>query len=260
MTERREPFERIMSRVTKSGECWLWGAHKDRHGRISVNGEYVGVHVLSYRIHHGEVPAGMFVCHSCDTPSCVQPNHLFLGTPLDNVRDMLSKGRASHGSASVMEPDEFATIRRRLKLTQSQLADELGYKRYETIGLKERGIQPITKTRRDRDTGVEVQTVNKLQKHMSKTIRALRRDFKCACGKPACQMRRGLSQAILAKAVGVPTNTVSRWETGVYWPAPYDLFNLAEYLEVPVSVFFLPQSDAVSTHTHVAIRALKGAK
>lgn len=84
--------------------------------------------------------------------------------------------------------------------------------------------------------------MNKLQRHMSKTIRALRKGFRCGCSAPEC-CNRGLTQAELAKSVGVPTNTVSRWETGTYWPAPYDLFNLATYLEVPVGVFFLPQGE-----------------
>jgi DNA-binding XRE family transcriptional regulator len=93
--------------------------------------------------------------------------------------------------------------------------------------------------------------MNKLRRHMSATIRTLRKDFRCQCGKPEC-CNRGLSQAELAKSVGVPTNTVSRWETGVYWPAPYDLFNLAEYLQVPVATFFPAQKSA--------IRALKDGK
>ena len=85
--------------------------------------------------------------------------------------------------------------------------------------------------------------MNKLQKHLSRKIRELRKNFRCKCGAPEC-CNRGLSQAELAKAVGVPTNTVSRWETGTYWPAAYDIFNLAEYLQVPVAVFFLPQKLA----------------
>lgn len=80
--------------------------------------------------------------------------------------------------------------------------------------------------------------MNKLQKHLSKTIRRLRTEFRCKCGDPEC-CNRGLSQAELAKAIGVATNTVSRWETGVYWPAAYDIFNLAKYFGVSVSTFFL---------------------
>jgi len=79
--------------------------------------------------------------------------------------------------------------------------------------------------------------MNHLQKHMSKTIRRLRLGFRCKCGEAKC-CNRGLSQAELAKSVGVPVNTISRWETGTYWPKVYDIMNLATYLQVPVSEFF----------------------
>lgn len=76
-------------------DCWLWKAAKDScgYGRMSVNNTNSTMHRLSFELHKGSIPSGMLVCHTCDTPSCVNPSHLFLGTEKDNMRDMKSKGR-----------------------------------------------------------------------------------------------------------------------------------------------------------------------
>ncbi len=76
--------------------CWLWTASVDpmwKYGCILVNGKPERAHRVSWRLYRGEIPAGICVLHQCDTPECVNPDHLFLGTTQDNTIDMLKKGR-----------------------------------------------------------------------------------------------------------------------------------------------------------------------
>jgi hypothetical protein len=92
---------RFWAKVDKRGpdECWPWtGARfQGGYGALGVPGELrtqvAGAHRVSWDLHHGPIPDGMYVCHSCDVRECVNPAHLFLGTARDNTRDMISKGR-----------------------------------------------------------------------------------------------------------------------------------------------------------------------
>ena len=93
--------ERLFSRVTIQDDgCWIWRVAKRsvgvvKHGLIGVTAYTVDyVHRVSWVIHNGTIPEGMFVLHKCDVGECVNPDHLFLGTQTDNMKDMQSKGRA----------------------------------------------------------------------------------------------------------------------------------------------------------------------
>lgn len=92
------PEERFWSKVDKSGDCWLWqgGVNNGGYGSFAVDGHRkVMAHRYSVELDGREIPPSMYVCHTCDTPRCVNPAHLFVGTPLDNFRDRIAKG---HGS------------------------------------------------------------------------------------------------------------------------------------------------------------------
>lgn len=75
--------------------CWLWtaAANKRGYGHFGVNGEVRDAHRVSYELYVGPIGDGLSVLHRCDIPSCVRPDHLFLGTQKENLEDMTVKGR-----------------------------------------------------------------------------------------------------------------------------------------------------------------------
>jgi len=92
----RPAEERFWKRVNKDGECWEWTAAKSRDGYGNFclkKPKTMLAHRVSYLWAYGELPANREVCHTCDNPSCVNPNHLFLATHLENMRDCVNKGR-----------------------------------------------------------------------------------------------------------------------------------------------------------------------
>lgn len=102
-----ERYERYV--VRNLDGCWGWtGATNGRgYSQLGVGRSHVYGHRLSYEIHHGVVPSGLFVLHRCDNPPCTNPAHLFVGTHSDNMRDAIYKGR--RGTLTV---DQVVEIRR----------------------------------------------------------------------------------------------------------------------------------------------------
>ena len=87
--------------VTGPDDCWLWTAYKTKEGYGHItdeNGDQVLAHRVSWEIVNGPIPLGMHVLHTCDTPSCVNARHLFLGNDAINVMDRCTKGRTSRVS------------------------------------------------------------------------------------------------------------------------------------------------------------------
>jgi hypothetical protein len=84
-------------------DCWLWTAAKNRAGygkffieKINRKAKFTDAHRVAWQIANGPIPDGLFVLHRCDMPSCVRPDHLFLGTNRDNALDCMAKRRNSH--------------------------------------------------------------------------------------------------------------------------------------------------------------------
>lgn len=113
-------MERFWKKVRKAGpdECWIWTGAVGRdhgYGRFGFGGKVIGAHQVSYLLAHpelgGHIPEGKCVLHSCDIRRCVNPQHLSLGTILENARDAQTKGRltgggvrGSHGNATLTWP------------------------------------------------------------------------------------------------------------------------------------------------------------
>lgn len=142
-------------KVSKGESCWLWkGAlTNNRYGQFghrSAPSRYA--HRVSYELHFGP-PGNLFVCHHCDNPSCVRPDHLFLGTAADNTSDMMKKNRnghgrlagSSHGNSKLTEQQvleirdrslsgqSYREIAQMYKVTKSNIAAIVNRKTWSTL-------------------------------------------------------------------------------------------------------------------------------
>lgn len=87
------------AKVRKTENCWIWegGYETDGdYGYFDINGKRARAHRVAYELTYGAIADGLFACHRCDNPSCVRPDHLFLGTNQENMDDCAAKGRLAH--------------------------------------------------------------------------------------------------------------------------------------------------------------------
>lgn len=134
-------IERFWSKVQKSESdaCWEWTAHKHRqgYGLIWWGHRMICAHRIAYELAHGTHPGHLHVCHSCDNPSCCNPDHLFLGTHEDNMKDRDTKGRnrvlrGEENPMSKLTSEQVAEIRKAFKegrMTRTDLIQRYGVSR-----------------------------------------------------------------------------------------------------------------------------------
>jgi predicted XRE-type DNA-binding protein len=134
-------LRRFWSKIDKSCKsgCWEWTAHfSGGYGRLRIfrdgSWRYANANRLSWEIHYSEIPDGLFVCHKCDNMKCVNPEHLFIGSQLDNMKDCSNKGRQAKGSdfkRSAITEEDVRTILAMEKqgFTQQQIADKFNVSR-----------------------------------------------------------------------------------------------------------------------------------
>lgn len=128
----------FLKQIEKTNRCWIWRGSLNKqtgYGRIQINGKRMGAHRFAYSIFKGDLVDGLFVCHTCDNPTCVNPDHLFLGSSLANIADCIIKGRNTkgekHGSHKLTENDvrEMRRLYATGKHTQKSLAERYGIDR-----------------------------------------------------------------------------------------------------------------------------------
>jgi hypothetical protein len=99
--------EHFYAKTERTGGCWEWRGGKLANGyghlvvRFGARRKTVLAHRYSFELHNGPIGAGLYVCHTCDNPGCVNPLHLFTGTPKDNAQDCVRKGRSHHPPGGV---------------------------------------------------------------------------------------------------------------------------------------------------------------
>lgn len=117
--------ERFWSKVQRTEHCWFWQAGKfsDGYGAFGFERKLWKAHRWSYTQYVGLIPAGMVVMHSCDEPACVRPEHLSLGTPQENHRDSMRKGRTAWQRYAIKPPrrDQRGALNAMAKLSAKDI-------------------------------------------------------------------------------------------------------------------------------------------
>lgn len=201
--------------ITETG-CWeKSGTKKGTYGKVRIAGETIFTHRASYLYHFKSIPSNLFVLHKCDNPSCCNPEHLFLGTQLDNMQDMQKKGR-------------------RVSITlKGDLNGNSRLKEAEVINIF---LSNVPREWLARNYAVSVNTIDAIKtgriwKHITEglgnpTKPTTRIGIKLDENKVRIIYTSKLSSAELATQFKISTNTVSAIRRKVYWKTFTDKLDL----------------------------------
>lgn len=137
-------IEYFEKNVIRKNGCWDWKNNlSDRYPRIyfSKTEKRISAHIFSWKLHFGDIPSGMNVCHKCDNTRCTNPSHLFLGSSADNIKDKVNKNRQAYGESHG-----------NVKLNDLKVKE---IKKLLTMG--------ITMTRIAKDFGVNISTIERIK-------------------------------------------------------------------------------------------------
>lgn len=204
-------FRRFFERVDKPSDpeaCWPWTGYTDHDGYgmlwVKIGDDRPRNHRasrLSYLIHAGDIPDGLLACHTCDNPICVNPRHLFLGTPEVNTHDMIQKGRGVSGArvwSSKLSEIDVQEIRERLASGESGASIARQFR-----------VTPTTVSNINR--GHTWQHAPRQRGYCAVITQDQAREIRILRGK-------GVSARLLAAQFGISINTVNRTVRGVLWP------------------------------------------
>lgn len=156
-------IDKFWSRVKigNPDECWEWQAScfPTGYGHLTIKGKSLYSHRVSWELTNGEIPDGLFVCHKCDNPPCCNPQHLFVGTPLDNVRDRDAKGRGRK------QPKKFREEKPRqpriMPTGESSYHHKLTWELVATIRQRY-SMGDVTQTQLAKEYNVAISTISRL--------------------------------------------------------------------------------------------------
>lgn len=133
--------EDFQARTKNEGGCWIWQGTTSEagYGSLQVDNVPHYAHRYAYALWYGPIPEGKIVCHHCDNPACVNPEHLFVGTYQDNMDDMKAKGRGSHTNNVKLQPHQVLEIRASSK-SERALAKQYGVSRSSIGAIRRKEI------------------------------------------------------------------------------------------------------------------------
>lgn len=140
----RDVRQRFEKWFDKGDGCWEWKGSENKnrggYGAFGVFGKMVGAHVFALELDGRPVGKGQYACHTCDNPRCVNPAHLYVGSPSDNVRDMISRNRHRAGElhyAARLTEQDVRSIRADQR-SNAEIAKDYGVNRTNIIAIKKR--------------------------------------------------------------------------------------------------------------------------